>query len=202
VIKSGKDTVKKVLNIILIVIVAICLFQGVLSITYANADLNKPDVTVTVDEQGRTVCEGDLLGNELWYPGKEYNGVIRVYNNYKSLILKDLNVNVTLKNSEYGMGYDLVYDSFLENMKLTIKKGKLLIFNETLFKDRSFLQLMKANNGNTDENYSTMRSFRLTNGDFIDLNYILHMDEKSGDELENLTASVEVQLNLGDDIEE
>ncbi len=199
-IKSRKVPTKKILNIVLIVVISFCIFQGVQNITYANANLNKPDVTVTVDKYGQTVSEGDLLGKDLWYPGRKVSGVIRVYNNYKPFVLKDLNVNVTMESPGSGIDRASVYRSFLENMKLTIKKGKFLVFNETLFEDRSFLQLMNVDKDPTGADQSVKRGFRLAGGDFIDLNYCLKMDEKSGDELENLTASVEVQLSLGDDI--
>lgn len=188
------------MNIVLIGMIVFCFYQGLVQITYANANMNKPDVVITINSDGRMSCEGNLLGSELWYPGKEASGVIRICNNFRATVLKDFGLSVTLNSSKPGIDRDYVNTSFLNNMKLTLMRGKLLIFNETVYEDRSFMQLVNNTNGGEADGYSEALNCKIPRNDSIDFNYILRMDGESGDELENLSASVEVRLNLQEDV--
>ena len=199
-IKNNRSMVRKLMNIVLIGMIIFCFYQGLVQITYANANMNKPDVVITIHSDGRMSCEGNLLGSELWYPGKEASGVIRIYNNFRATVLKDFGLSVTLNKSELGIDRDYVNTSFLNNMKLTLMRGKLLIFNETVYEDRSFMQLVNNTDGSEAAGYPQTMNCKIPGNDSIDFNYILRMDEESGDELENLSASVELRLNLQEDV--
>ena len=195
--KNRKAMIVRVLEIIVAAMIIFSFAQGLITIAYANTRMYKPDVSVTILKNGQTTCSGDLFGKELWYPGKKVNGVLRIYNNFRTVALKDLNLKVTLNRVNEGVDRDTAYQSFLRNMKFTVKKEKLILFNETLFENRSLRQMAGAGAGNKKkESRNEPGMGYLRNNDFIDLSYSMYMDEKAGDELENLTATVEVLLDM------
>ncbi len=195
--KKHKRNVKVILSLI-----AILFCFGFITLTYANTSLSSPDVTITIDGNGQTTYTGNLFGNELWYPDMEVDGIIRIYNNYRTVTLKDLGVNVMLTGYQSGFNPDSVYQSFLDNMKLTVSKGRFLVFDQPLFTERSFSQMPSygglpvGDPSGEEMNYN----IRIPGKDTIDLKYTLHMDEQSGDELENLTAAVNLELKLAEEI--
>lgn len=188
--------------ILLLIVILFCFCFGIITLTYANTSLSSPDITITIDGNGQTTYTGNLFGNELWYPDMEVNGIIRIYNNYRTVTLKDLGVNVALKGYQSGFDPDSVYRSFLNNMKLTVSKGRFLVFDQPLFTERCFSQMpsysgLPAGSPSGEEmNYN----IPIPGRDTIDLKYTLHMDEQSGDELENLSATVNLELKLAEEI--
>lgn len=195
--------VRKLLNFILIAVIIFYSINRMMNITYANTVTSTPDVTVTIDESGKTSFNGNLFGEDLWYPGKTKSGVIRIYNNFKELQVNDLDLRVILGKVKEGTDREFAYNSFLENMKFTLNQKRLFFFNNTLVKDTSLTQMqyIDEENGQNDLNAETIEGFKITKNDYEDLNYNLHMDEKSGDELESLTATIEIALNIGESIE-
>jgi hypothetical protein len=197
--QNKKLTVSKILNVILILMAVFCLCYGLINIAYANTQMNKPDVNIYITDDGRTVCEGSLFGNDLWYPGKTIDGVIRVNNNYGPVELKGMKVDVLLNKVDSGRDRDSVYASFMNNMIMTVKKGKLLVFSDILFENRSLSQLAV---NQIDPGASGEESgFDIQKDDFIDLNYTLHMNEESGEELENMSADIDISLDFTEAVE-
>ena len=93
--EKGKGSLtRKLLNIILIGMVAFSFYYGLANITYANINSNEPNVIITIAKDGRMACNGSFLGRELWYPGKKESGVIRIINNYRNVVLKNIELTV------------------------------------------------------------------------------------------------------------
>ena len=197
--QNKKLTVSKILNIILILMASFCLCYGLINIAYANTQVNLPDVNIYITDDGRTVCEGNLFGNDLWYPGMTIDGVIRITNNFRPVQLKGMKMNVYLNNVDSGADRDVVYNSFMNNMIMSVKKGKFLILRDVLFENRNLAQL--AFDGMGSESVGSGNSFVIPKNDFIDLNYTLHMNEESGEELENMSADVKIGLDLTEAVE-
>lgn len=197
--QNNKLTVAKVLNVILILMAVFCLCYGLVNIAYANTQMNKPDVNIYITDNRQIVCEGSLFGNDLWYPGKTMDGVIRVNNSYGPIEIKGMKVDVLLNNVDIGYDKDLVHTSFMNNMVMTVKKGKLLVFSDILFENRSLSQL--AENQIGPGTSGAGNGFDIQKDDFIDLNYSLHMNEASGEELQNMSADVDISLDFADAVE-
>ena len=177
----------------LIMGVIITRFMGT---TYAVMSSGEPNIVVTIDKYGHISQQGNLFGEELWYPDQRgRDGVIRIYNNYRDTKLTSLGVGVVLnqfRSKEY-MKED-VYSSFLENMKLSVKEGRWLQFgNTSIVSDRSLADLLYTLEA--DDRYNGIVLYesdqvQLPVGDPIDLKYTLRMDENAGNELESVVADV------------
>jgi hypothetical protein len=97
---------------------------------------------------------------------------------------------------------DDVYRAFLESMKLTVKQGSLLKFDNIICEGESFSQLVHypGSEGLTGLQFGDS-GLDLGPGESIDFKYTLLMDEASGNETENLTASVDFVIDVADDPE-
>lgn len=197
---DGKKTVstKKFLEIIFIITVTSFIFSAV-NITYAFESLNSllngktvPDATVVINKNGQVTCQGNLFGSDLWYPGRQKSGMIRVDNYYKNLNVTGLGLNVHLEKVKEGTNRNIVYHSFLDNMKFTLTKGTFftyVIFEKISLKELSY----KHNNAGFKLSEG---SIEVDKNDSVDLVYILNMGDQSGNELEGLVASVGLDINL------
>jgi len=154
---------------------------------------NDPDVTVYVHGDGTR--GGPMFtgngepGDGLWAPGKTAKGVMRIYNNYSSKIRVD-NLGLSLelaklKDGEYepvnpvgSEENEALIKKFAESMKLTIRKGRLLVFNSTIY-DKSFYEMLyrKGSSIFTGYNLPALDSFDIAPGDYVDLEYTVHMKE-------------------------
>lgn len=174
---------KKLVNIIILFLTLACILFGALSITYAVKTQDKPDYYIWINNDGSITKEGNLFSNQLWYPGKKESGIIRISNDYKSSDIRKLGLKVSIdKNS--------AYESFLDNMELTIQVGKLLIFNEEIISEISIGQLQDTGIIIAD------KKLFIEKGDSIDLKYILHMNDKSGNELEDISSKIELCIDM------
>lgn len=172
--------------------------SDIIELTYSVVTQSTPDVTITINNNGTRLQEGSLFGDELWYPGKEKNGIIRIHNQYKSIKVSNLGIDVDLKHINKAYGWDEVYDSFIENMRLTITRGKLTAFDKNILKDKSLGELL-AISSNESKNGLMLPvedQFTIRKNDFVDLKYTLLMDKNSGNELQNLTADISFHINL------
>ncbi len=154
--------------------------------TFAVMSSGDPNIVITIDQNGHISQTGNLFGDELWYPDNNgRDGVIRIYNNYKSTKLTSLGVDITLNSYRDGYNESEVYQSFLNHMKLSIKKGSWLEFGDSyIIHD---MPLAEFKNGitldiNNQVNISASKP--------LDLKYTLYMDEEAGNELQNLDANV------------
>lgn len=184
-----KRTAHRLVNFIIAISIGVCIFLGASSITYALVNQDKPDVVVQIDKNGRITQSGDMYADALWYPGFSKSGVIRLENNFKRIKVTDLSLDVNLAD----VSDNTVYTSFINNMILTISKGKLLAFDDILVRDKSFSELI-SDTGDT----SDAHQFYIDKGDTVDLKYDLYMDMDSGNELMNLTADIAFRVNLND----
>ena len=173
------------------------LYHGIINITYASSNTGNPNVTVTINPNGQVGSEGNLFGEGFWYPGKSETGVIRIYNNFGPINVNDLRLKVTLDKIKEGESWDRVYNSFVRNMKLTLQKGKLFVFNETLLEDASLESMLQSNGNQGEGSLANFKIFSLIKGDTFDVNYTLHMDEAAENELESLSATISVLLDVG-----
>lgn len=168
-----------------------CLVFALAGITYATVENVEPNVLIRINGEGEVTCSGNLFGGELWYPGREEHGIIRVSSEIGAR-LSSLGFDISLKQYQPLYSRDTVYQSFLDHMKLTVKKGSFLVFTSTLL-DKASLSSIVVNDGIF---LDTSDQIRLPLGESIDLQYTLKMDEESGEELEDVTASVAFKINL------
>ncbi|MGI6227917.1 MAG: hypothetical protein ACOYJ1_16895 [Peptococcales bacterium] len=186
------NALKRIINIIYYVFVLSCLVYGIGSITYATASQDSgPDVTVIINKNGEYQITGDLFGNELWYPGKAKHGIIRIVNHYKDANINNLSLNVVINSFKDGLNKDLVYNSFINNMRLTIEKGKLLFFNRKIVEDTTLADLL-ANGINFAE------ASKIDMGNSMDFKYTLKMDGNATDELESMSANIDFIFNTNE----
>lgn len=187
---------KKFLEIILIITVSSFIFSGV---TYAFESLTSvlngttvPDATVVINKNGHVTCQGNLFGSDLWYPGRQKSGLIRVINYYRNIKVTGLGLKVYLEKVKEGTDSNIAYHSFMDNMKLTLTKG--YFFTNVIFENISLKELSYKNN---IAGFKLAEdSIEVNKNDSVDLVYTLNMDDQSGNELEGLVASVGLDINL------
>jgi hypothetical protein len=189
---------KNFFEILVLVIIGFYLSNYVIDVTYAYEKSLNPDVIITIDGDGHITQDGDLFGDDLWYPGKVEEGIIEIINNNKIQSIKITNLGLDVKLNTISDGYDRdeVYNSFLNNMKLTIQK-RMSVFNN-IVDNKSFLQLLNK------EDNDTYNGLKLENIDQISINtgkpvylkYTLYMDKDSGNELQNLNGVMYFFINV------
>jgi len=204
-VRSKKIKVKSrnILILFILLAVTITTFLWGASLTYGS---NDPDVTVYV--YGENTKEGPIFGGEggmgagLWAPGMSDKGTLRIINNYSSRI-KVNNFGIALKlEKKDGETYVPVDDAelvknFAENMKLTIRKGRLLVFSTKIF-DGSFYDMLYEKGSEVHKGFdlSPGNAFNIYKNDHVDLEYELKMDEGAGNELQGLKATVSFLINV------
>lgn len=131
-----------ILRIFVIVFIGGILTSNLMSYTFSANTTESPDVLVTINGDGSITQSGNLFDGKL-YPATladaengigGINGVIRIKNDFRKVDVDNLSVG--LKNMVIGNDYDypesIVFNSFLENVKLKIEKGLLFSFDKTL----------------------------------------------------------------------
>jgi len=106
-------------------------------------------------------------------------------------IFSNLVISIFNIGNEYPT--DLVYSSFLSDVELKIERGTLFAFDKTLIDYASIGDLL---NGYTLDKKDR---FTIDKGNIVDLKYTLHMAEKAGNELQNVTADMEFYINVSGD---
>lgn len=186
---SEKNNItKRIINITIIVSLCFVLYIF-LDFTYSLATNKEPDIVLTANNQGIIITEETGLGDNLWYPGYSESGIIRIYNQSDSdrVVLVEIGVVVDLLELNNNYSEDVVYNSFLENMKLTIKKEKVLLFDDTLLHENLKSLL---------DGYELFNQYTIIKGDYIDLEYTLTMSEEAGNELESIKAEISFFINV------
>lgn len=142
---------------------------------------------------------GNMSGNGLWAPGKSQPGTIRIHNNYSERIrVSSLGLAIDLYNRNgEAVEDDKLYQLFAQKMNLTVKRGNIPIFNNTIF-DQSFFEMLHKSNSNEYTGYalSWLDRFNIGEGSYVDLEYTVHMDESAGNELQGLRAVVDFLINV------
>ena len=184
---------RNLLRKIFILLVIGLLAYGIGEVTYADTSSNtSPNVEITINQAGKLITKGDLFSDELFYPGKEKQGIIRITNNYIKANVHDLGVNVALNSFKEKYSEDVVYDSFLDHMKLTIKKGRLLAFDKVIVDNKSIGELLS-------DGIPLKDLGNINLGNSMDLEYTLKMDEAAGNELQQLSADIDFIINASGD---
>lgn len=185
----------RLINILLCIFFVTCAIYGISSITFAIADQAEPNVIISIDNEGHIAQAGSLFGDESWYPGKQVSGVIRI-NSAGGLEISKLGLQVDLLSFRSGLNKNEVESAFLSNMKLSIKKGKFLVFTDTLIDRASFGQLEAGGGILLNES----DRFTISAGDSADLLYTIEMEEEAGNELQDIQAAVSFTINVNEDV--
>lgn len=199
-----KTVNKKLLMLIFIALTGIFLVYGIINMTFASTANEEPNYIINIEhlnanDNPNITCSGNLFGNDLWYPGKEETGIIRINNNYnKKVRISNLGVNVELLRFQSGLNADFVMDSFLNNMQITIESKKLLIFPYSILENEQLKSLLFKEDNNQYNGITLDNSEELSikKAEFIDLKYTLKMNENSGEELEDLKALVDFTIKF------
>jgi hypothetical protein len=200
--KDNAKILKRIYSIAFIIIIAVLILSSIVNIAYASPWQKEVDVTIVIDKDGMHTTKGNLFAEDLWYPGKTDVGVIRVVNNSNRKIqIHDVGLIVELKKTAEEYSKDTVYNSFIDNMKLTIKKGNLLVFKETILDNLAISNILYKQNDRANAGFKLKESdkFNLMKDGTIDLEYTLAMDDKSGEELENLVADLIFIINVDEE---
>lgn len=207
-----------VLIILSLISLNLSTYLGIYS-TYAQDEV---DVTLYVSggsSKGGPIFQqlGNIGGKGYWSPGKIATGTLRIYNNYServrisSLGLK-MKLEKKLSNGQYEVVKDKsLYELYAKNMKLAIKKGELPVFSNTIY-DESFYEMLHGKVEFTEEskaiqvNYEgfslgALDKFNIGKNGYVDLEYTVRMDEKSGNEMQGLRATVDFLLNVDENPE-
>lgn len=197
----NKVLCKKIFNLILTVAVVGVLFNTVLKVTFADSAQGKPDVIIHIDENGKTSYEGSLFGDELWYPGHEKNGIIRIVNSFKRIKVTQLGLDVDLVHFRSDYTKEIVEDAFLKNMKLSISRDGLLLFKHDLYNNNLNGIAYKEDNAEYNGiDLPASQQFYIGVGSPVDLKYTILMHEDAGNELQDLQANVSLLINMGEDL--
>lgn len=191
---------KRLLHILVIIIIGGYLVSNIVDLTYAIVNTEDPNIIITIKEDGQITQEGNLYGEDLWYPDREDSGIIRIKNNFKKIKVTNLGLEVDLKTFIDGYNEGDVYSSFVNNMKLTIKKGRFLFFDKDILDIRSIQELLYKANDDSYNGLILVDSDQITinKDDSIDLKYTLYMDEEAGEELESVKANVTFYINFNE----
>jgi hypothetical protein len=197
-----------ILRIFVIVFIGGILTSNLMSYTFSANTTESPDVLVTINGDGSITQSGNLFDGKL-YPATladaengigGINGVIRIKNDFRKVDVDNLSVG--LKNMVIGNDYDypesIVFNSFLENVKLKIEKGLLFSFDKTLIDYSSLEDILYDEENNEYRGYTldAKDRFSINKGDTIDLKYSLHMALEAGNELQSITADMPIYINL------
>ena len=195
-----------ILRIFVIVVIGGVLTSNLMTYTFSANTNNTPNVLVTINSDGSISQNGNLFNGQL-YPSTVsdaekgiggINGVIRINNQFKNIDVDNLAIGI--KDMIIGNDYprDIVFNSFLQNVKLKIEKGILLNFNKTLVEFTSLDKILYKTDDNEYRGYTLTASdkFSLNKGDTVDLKYSLHMVSEAGNELQSVTAHMPIYINL------
>lgn len=189
-----------ILEFFVIILVVGFFANDIIDITYGAFNGSEPNIIITKNTDGTTSKSGNLFGDELWYPDKAVTGVIRIDNQYKRMKITNLGVNVTQIQANLDYDLDTIRNSFLNNMKLTIKKGRLLSFDKTIVDNKSLGELLYKSDDDSLNGFILDEEdrFTISKNDFIDLEYTLYMDKDAGEELEAISADVPFYINVNE----
>jgi len=195
---------------IFICFISILLIYGIVSFTLASTLLENPDYEITIstvegsDKPGIT-HGGNLFGEELWYPGKQKDGIIKIRNNCPMPVrITYLGVDVNILEHQPGLDSDFVLNSFLNNMEMTVNSRRLLLFSNRLINSEFLSNLIDDNANSSNLSDGSAEQPVIANNDFIEINgnssivlkYSLKMREESGEELEAIKASVDFTIKF------
>ncbi|MFA7533614.1 MAG: S-layer homology domain-containing protein [Tissierellaceae bacterium] len=204
----------KVLRVLLQILILAAL-GGILTslliqYTFATNIDKEANVIITINSDGSITQEGSLFRGQLYPATVEdaekgiggIHGIIRVNNQFKSMSIE--NIAIGLKDFIIRNGYpeQNVYNSFIRNVNLKVEKGFLLVFNKTIIDYTRLEDILYEKDNEEHRGYVLKDKLSLARGDRVDLKYTLHMAAETGDELEAITVSMPIYLNLAENISE
>lgn len=201
-----------ILQILILTLIGGYFTSSLIQSTFATNVDKSPNVIVTINGDGSISQNGDLFHGQLYPASVEQaekgeggiSGVIRISNQFKNIDVE--NMAIGLKKLVIRNDYPeaSVYSSFLSNVKLKIEKGNLFTFNKTIIDYTSLVDILYEKNSEEHKGYvlDAKDKFTISRGDTIDLKYTLHMSPEAGNELESVTASIPIYINLMENINE
>ena len=197
---NRNKTLKRIIRSVLlgIIIGGILCLPGTL--TYAHARTSSPNVQITIDRRGTIRSVGNMFDNRLWYPGKKENGTIRISNDFKRIKITGMDVQMQLLKWKPEYDKSVVESSLLRNMELTVNKKNNLFQSQMIISHQRLFKLVRLFRGalRREKGYhlNAQNQFYLDKGDFTDLDYSLVMDLESGNELQDISANVGINVSL------
>lgn len=197
---------KVIFRMFIIVLIGGILASNFISYTFSAAMEDSPNVLITINSDGSIVQKGNLFTEEL-YPISDsnskkdasgINGVIRIKNEFRDAEVDRLAVGINNMAVENGYSEDVVFNSFLKNVKLKIEKGTMLSFNKVLVDYTSIENLLLKSGDEKYRGYilDSDNKFSINKGDAVDLKYSMYMDSHAGNELQSITAYIPVFVNF------
>ena len=200
-----KNQIKKITAILMLfTVIFTSFFYMGNQLAYAEDEIH-PDITLYIHGEktngGPIFHQSGDIGNGLWAPGISHSGTIRIYNNYSERIkVSNLGLAMELEQLQ-GQEYKSVedkelYELFAKSMKLTVKKGTMLVFSNTIY-DKSFFEMLYDKDDDDYNGYdlSLANKFNISTNDYVDLEYTVSMDENAGNELQGIKAIVDFIIN-------
>lgn len=207
--KKSKRLLVFVLQLLVLVLVGGYLTTALIPSTLASNTGRSPNVIVTINADGSISQKGNLFGDGLLYPAAVedaerglggISGVIRINNQYRNIKISNLGIGLDRDDLQFGNGYpiDMVYSSFLANVRLKVEKGRLFSFDKTLIDYASLRELLYQPGDTNYRGYmlDDRDTITIARGSTVDLKYTLHMVEGAGNELENVTAYMPIYINV------
>lgn len=197
---------KIILRTLVIVLIGGVATSNLMDYTFSSTITNNPNVLVKINGDGSISQVGNLFDGQL-YPSTVtdvengvggINGVIRIQNQFKKIDVDNLAIGIKDMLIENNYPRDIVFNSFLKNVKLKIEKGLILSFDKTLVEYTNLENILYKSDNEEYRGYTLDSSdkFSLNKGDTIDLKYSLLMDVESGNELQSITAYMPIYINL------
>jgi LPXTG-motif cell wall-anchored protein len=210
-LKKNNKFFRTIPQLLVIILVASYFSINLVEQTFATNIDSSPNVIVTIDGNGSMSQHGNLFNGSLFPASVQdaengvgsIRGVIRIVNNYEKIDIENISIGLNLSQMDIRNNYppEEVYNSFLDNIRLRIEKGKAFTFNKILVDYINLRNLLfDANDGEyTGYNLVDEDKFSLNKGDTIDLKYTLQMVEEAGNELQSITAYMPIYINLQGD---
>lgn len=190
-------------RIAVIVVLAVILSLMTLWDTDLTFAGNEPDVILYITGDGTRAgpvfTDSGLTGGIQWAPGMEKSGTIRIYNNYSGRVRVDsLGLAMTGEKDSRPLTED-IYNQFARNMKLTVEKGRMLVFDDTIF-NGSFYDMLYKSGSDVYRGYDLpmIDRFNIERNGHVDLKYTVKMDENAGNEMQGLIGKVDFLINMSE----
>lgn len=200
---------KRIIRMFGIVLIVGVISSSFLDYTFSASTNINPNLIITINSDGKSSVNGNLFNGTL-YPSSEEDsengigsikGVIRISNNFRKIDVSNLAIGINdLKKSNGTSINNDVYNSFINNVSLKLEKGLLLDFNKTLLDYTKLKDVLYVKDNAQYQGYilSPNDRFSISKGDSIDLRYTLQMSPEAGNELQSLTASIPIIINLNE----
>lgn len=199
---------RTLLQILVLTIIGGILTTAIMQWTFATDIDKEPNVIITINSDGSVNQEGDLFRGQLYPATVEdaekgiggIRGIIRINNQFKAISIENIAIGLKDLIIRNGHSESGVYNSFLENVSIKVERGFLSVFNKTIIDYVRLGEILYEKDNEEHRGYVLKDKFSIAKGDMIDFRYSLHMAEETGDELEAITVSMPIYLNLAENV--